>query len=387
MSQFPIKYYNSLQTNAPQLSGTAGSLIAILDAMLLTGFNPKTPFSVLKSDTTITSTVTAGHGFSTGDKIQLSGATQTEYNGEWKITVISPTVFTFQVPSNYSAVISGTLEFRYPRVSSYWEKVSSGTNKAIYRSTHPDGTNWYLRVDDTPTRCASVTMTENFTSIDTGLVNTSTLGWMKSEVETSATRYWSFVGDGKRFYLCLAWNNYGNIQPSRFADPYFFGDIIPTKPGDAYHCALYGVSDLAYYVTNPSTQSSTSYFSANNTNGNSAGSKLLRSYSQIGPQVPALKYSMMRGSMGYNGWDYPNRPDNGIFMDIVYVFEGTSVRGFQPGLFCPLNAIGSNLAAGDLSVKNPPQMPDREFVYIRLAGIDWNSPGGAFWDITGPWSD
>lgn len=349
------------------------------------GFNPKTPTTITKDSTTVTVQVAAGHGFSTDWFIQLSGANETEYNGEWRITVLNNTTFTFEVPANYPPQITGTIEVRYPRTSTYWEKVASGTNKAIYRSTHPDGTNWYLRVDDTATRYALVTMTENWTSVDTGLTNTWYRGWMKSEVETSATRYWSFIGDGKRFYLNIAWSNYNGMASAALADCYFFGDIIPTKPGDAYHCGLYGVTDTGYLISNPYQNGSTSFICSAQTDGGTTGTSLLRSYSQIGTQVGCGRYSIMRGMMGYNGWDYPNRPDNGIFMDTVYVFEGGSIRGFQPGIYCPLNAIGANLGTFDLSVKNPPQMPDREFVYIRLSGGYSTYYGGCFFDIIGPW--
>lgn len=385
---YPVKYYSSAHTGATQLSGTSGSLVGLLDSLLITGFNVKAVNSASRTGNTITLTTNVGHGVGTGGIVALSGANESAYNAEWKVTNINTTQLSFEVPADYPPTITGTMSIKFPPCGNgYWTKPASGTNKAIYRTTDPTGTQHCLRVDDSDARYAWCIQLEGFTTIDTGLLNnTAGTSWIKSNVADSSTRPWYFIGDSKRFYLIVCWSNYNNnyYLNNRFGELYFFGDIISLKPGDAYHSLLGGSGDV-----NVSLQYShyINYKNAlNKTNGNADGLYLMRSHSQLGNQTWACQWSLMRGVIGYDGWQYPNVADNGILMDIVYLFETNStVRGFMPGIYCPLQAIRWGLGAADRSVKYPPQMPDREFIWMRLGHTDTDEPGGAFFDLTGPW--
>ena len=81
-----VKVFKSTDAGAPVLSGVAGSLIGLLNAILVTGYNSKS-VTVTHSDGLATATCTS-HGFVTGQCLLIAGAEQVEYNGEKFITVV-----------------------------------------------------------------------------------------------------------------------------------------------------------------------------------------------------------------------------------------------------------------------------------------------------------
>lgn len=69
---------------------------------------PLTIASLTQTSGTATATVSAGHQLVTGDSVYISGATETEYNGDFTVTVTSSTQFTFSVDSGASSPATGT---------------------------------------------------------------------------------------------------------------------------------------------------------------------------------------------------------------------------------------------------------------------------------------
>ena len=62
MATFPVKYINNNMRGAPQLPGTAGTLIAVLDAFLITGFGQVTALSVTVAGGIATASLQSGRG-------------------------------------------------------------------------------------------------------------------------------------------------------------------------------------------------------------------------------------------------------------------------------------------------------------------------------------
>lgn len=65
--------------------------------------------SITRSGTTATVTTATAHGFSTGQKVVISGATQTDYNGAFTVTVSSTTQFTYTVANSPVTPATGTI--------------------------------------------------------------------------------------------------------------------------------------------------------------------------------------------------------------------------------------------------------------------------------------
>jgi hypothetical protein len=61
--------------------------------------------------------VSAGHQLQTGDTVYISGADQSDYNGEFEATVTGTTTFTFSVASTATSPATGTIVM-YPPYSS-----------------------------------------------------------------------------------------------------------------------------------------------------------------------------------------------------------------------------------------------------------------------------
>ena len=75
--------------------------------------------SISRSGTTATVASTAAHGLITGDKVWISGATPTAYNGLVTITVTDSTHFTYQVLTSPTTPATGTIRYRVDWESFY----------------------------------------------------------------------------------------------------------------------------------------------------------------------------------------------------------------------------------------------------------------------------
>lgn len=65
--------------------------------------------SITRSGSTATVTTSSNHGFSNGDLVKISGATQTEYNGGFYVTVVNSTRFTYTVSGAPTTPATGTI--------------------------------------------------------------------------------------------------------------------------------------------------------------------------------------------------------------------------------------------------------------------------------------
>ena len=105
----PIKVYRSTDLGAPVLSGQIGQFITFLDAILVNGYNSVSVSSLTRSGSTATATCAAPHGLSTGDVALVAGAGQSDYNVEAVVTVVSSTVFTYDVANAPTSPATGTI--------------------------------------------------------------------------------------------------------------------------------------------------------------------------------------------------------------------------------------------------------------------------------------
>lgn len=380
MTVYATKHYMySYISGMPVISGTAGALIAALDALLINGFNSKTVTSLSRTGTTATLNATS-HGFSANFVIEISGVeNDTNWNGEYIVNSVPTTgSLTFTVPDTLNDTPTGaTITVKYPKISSYWVKAASGTNKAIYKSTDPQATGYFLRVDDSNAKYAIVSMTESYTDVDNGLSNTWNRYWHKSDAEDSNYRNYLIVGDSKRFYLMIGAESYQSATYNYIMDSGgMFGDILSTKPGDAYHCILTGSNNSAPYQGN---FWNTSYMAFNKVNGGapSNAKSILRSHSQLGTQQSIDFYSIYgQDYSGYNGLTFPNMSDNGICISNVWVAANGAFRGIMPGLYSTPLAVQWALNQYNKDFKKD----GKTYMWFRYGSN--NTVGGMFFDVT-----
>ena len=382
-----VRCFTSEMTGAPSLSGTAGTLIGVLDACLVDGFGSVTVNSLVVASNVATATVSGGHQCAmlgtTGPVLRLSGASPPGLNGDWRVTVTDSTHFTFATSGISDQTATGTISAKRapawcaPATDPATVKVFTGTNKAVYRSDDITGNRLYLRVADAGVGSASYARVcgyEVMTDVDTGTGVFPTEGqisgggyWYKSNGANATVRGWTLVADSRSMVLFV--NQDGTIANSV---AHFFGDIVSDHASDAYgSLIIVGISS--------SMNSTFQAFGAA-----VAGHYLARSYTQTGTASTVCKYSHGRSPsyMGYEGATYPN-PGNNLFLcSSVEIWDSATVeRGTWPGLYAPLHAV-SALTDG-ATITNISGLSGRELLIKRMiyAGVY----AAVAVDITGPW--
>lgn len=328
-----VCYYDSTQAGAPALSGTAGTLIAVLDACLVSGFGAVTASSLVVADGIATLTVSGGHGFTdpgsaysidVGAVVVVSGVTGTlaDLNATWRATVTSATVLTWDCGEIADGTAAGTISIK--RAPAGWEKAFSGTNLAAYKSLAIEGTGCYLRVDDTPAQYPTLIMYEAMSAISTGdgpAPLTGSLYMAKSSAANATARAWRLYSDGRAFYLFV--NANGSTWPSAM----YFGDFNSYSSSDAFGCLI-----IAHAAAD-----TTSHLYL--VDGTTTGSLLARSYNQGGMATISGRYSHRRCEyLGHGGMMTPNWANNSLHCWPVEIWEKTDLaRGTMPGIYCPVH--------------------------------------------------
>lgn len=376
MTDCNVKFFDSTMSGAPSLSGTAGSLINVLDACLVNGFGSVTLTSLTVAGNIATGTVSGGHGFAmivgvnnatpgVGPVITISGATPTALNGEWRLaSVPNSTTFTFVTSGLADQVATGTISAK--RAPANWIKRFGGTNKAAYAREAP-ATTMLLRIDDTPAQYPTLIMYESMTSVDAGAGAAPTSGSLysaKSTVASATARQWRVVVDGHAVYF------FAQPDGSNWSSAVFFGDICNYKSGDQYHCAL--IANL-----NANTASYLSQLA-----GNTSGALLARAASQVGAAIALGRHShSCSGSMiGSAGNPYPGI-DGAVHCCPIEAWEIGAInaaRGLMPGMY---NALHNAQPPDGTLVNSIPQLIEHQILAISVSN---NSFRGLI-DISGPW--
>lgn len=329
-----VKVFKSTDTGAPALTGQAGSLIALLDAVLVDGYNAGSVTSITRSGPTATVT-RAGHGFQNGDCVLIEGADQAEYNGEFYISNVATDTFDFIVSGTPATPATGTITAK--RAPAGWLKSFSGTNKAVYRQG--GGNQFYLRVDDAGTTTARVVGYEAMTDVDTGTAPFPTdaqvsggLYWSKSSSSGATARPWVIAATDRVVYFLA------NVDSGSSGDNSFcgvFADIKSYKSGDAFGTLIIG-------GTSSSPTSNNRMYALTSASSILSGHYMARSYTQLGASVQVGKHSDAAktnndGYMGRAGLTYPNPADGGLYLAPVFIHETNVIRGELPGIWNPLH--------------------------------------------------
>lgn len=341
-------FYSYNDTGAPTLNNAAGSLISVLDACLVSGFNSRTVTNLAVAANVCTATTNVAHGYTVGQRVIVAGAANPILNGDKTIlTVPTPTTFTYAAvtPDANEAPGAGSVK----RTPLGWLKEFTDTNKAVYKMTDNAAYGIRLRVEDTaaiPT-AARVIGVEAPTSIDLYADAFPTQaqlaggGYWSKGANTAAAKVWHLIGDERFFYLLV--ENSAN-QAFNPLDPIFyggaFGDITSYKVGEGYGTILIasdtGGSSGGFPVVlkdslggTPSTSNNARYIARQHTG-------VLKSI-----RIGMVGVGSGGGStyMSASGAPfYPSPVDNGlIFAEPVFVSETLAganhpIRGTMPGL-------------------------------------------------------
>jgi hypothetical protein len=391
MADTTVKYFHSGMANAPVLSGSAGALIAVLDACLVNGLNLQTLDSLVIAGGIATATRAAGiTGPEVGSVQLITGATVTggTINGEQKVLTVTATTYTFATTlANQTA--TGTITSK--QAPAGWAKTYTGTNLAAYKPTDVTATGCLLRVDDTGTTVARVVGYEAMSDVNTGTGPFPTAAqrsggsyWSKSSTANSTARNWMVIADGRFVYFAR------NFHASNTTDYELsvFGDMVPTKSGDAFACVISGqasdVSGAAVAIQNNYWQSEVS--------GSYLETYSPRSYTGIGSAIqlrkssPAILNSTTSWQSGAttSSITYPNPEDGGLYVSPHYLIEHSPVsfRGVSPGFWMVPQSVANGQFAARDSVTGVTGLSGRT---LKALTCGLSPLGVCFFDITGPW--
>lgn len=382
-----VKHFYSAMVSAPVVSGTAGSLIATLDACLVTGFGLKTVDSAAISGGVCRLAFSSGKSAAAQESVILvSGATNNAINGEQKVTRVG-TDFVEFATAEAAGPVTGSITFKMAPLG--WEKVFTGTNKAVYRPTDPNGTRPYIRVDDTNAVYARVQMYESMSDVDTGGGITPSLTggwyWHKSDNPKTTARFWLLIGDRRGFYFGQNPYDYSSssAQNGYPLTTKYAGDLNSYKSGDAWRAVLTGVTGTSTNVNEGCLLCTASQGFAGMRQSHGLGGTT---------GITRLIFGSTNAISGNDGMlgSFPSRADNGLRLSPILLTDGTSgygPRGEAPGVYyCPQSGVYAGI--GDSIVLTKGQ---GAFIGKTLLSVAVGTPGGntnqgiGFWDITGPW--
>ncbi len=386
-----VRWYASWMPDAPQINGTPGELINIIDACLIDGFGVKAPDGNKISVNSGVATVefSSGHEFEKHTIIEIEGATPAALNDVWRVTGTTATTFTFNCPGIPDGIASGSISVKRA-TPGYWQKVfSDGSTLAAYRSSHPESNQFFLRIlddmDATNARgYATMKAYEIMTDINngTGEFPVGHCGWVKwfSSSDAQNERIpWMLVADGKTVYFFIKNNGY-NYTASYFC-PYVFGDFA-SADDDIKACILTGTTS-----TSPATPFAN--YSASQWEGTyDTGINVADTYPAIGSPITTRMFAngMVKPTSTNGGDNFPSLLTGGhLFSTGIFLLTGTTgpirgmLRGLYPSMIIGGQILGDPTEGKNVSVLEPtPQQPKP----MLLAG--WFLAGIGI-DLGGPW--
>lgn len=425
MATIDVKWFRSDDEGAPSLTNGYGTLIAVLDAVLINGYNTKTVGSITRSGATATVDIPAGHLFRREDVVLIAGADQAEYNGEFRIlsTGITSTAFQITVTGSPATPATGASITVKKAPLNSWQKVYSGTNKAVYRSTDPRSLGWYLRVDDSTSNFYSANLNgkiaqawqyETMTDVDTGTNMCPTRAisgassdnqygvYLHKNQQTSVAGAWHVIGDWGIFYFLNPYYSAGNFYNMGWG----FGDIIPVRAGDTSRSFLAGNRQVAANAASTGTAGDyyNSDYAAMFNNAGTASSAAAGYHCHLNrnnslttvcdPVWIGGNITECGGSgLGNGSLTFPNPADNGFYYHECRVYKTSTRRGKMPGLYIPAHSVPYSYNAYRDAAR-----PQSTFMYgvmengnsmlmipIGIADAASAAAGSCCIDITGPW--
>ncbi len=389
-----VKHFHSGMVGAPVLNGVAGSLAALLDACLITGFDLKSATSLVVDAGVATLSFAGQHSATVDSVVLVEGSSVAALNGEQKVTDIGSGVVKFATAAP-DGTATGTITIKMAPAG--WTQPFVGTNLATYKSADPASKGMILRVDDTATTQARVVGYEKMTDINTGAgpfpTDLQMPGggyWGKSGGANINPVQWDIQGDGLKFHLTIcAYTGSGSIYTAYQSGVVLsFGDDISTRPGgDPYACSLnyspstsFGDPSLTFISTNLYTAMPRSYSGL-------GGSALYYPRPYVGAISSASGCDSTLGA-------FPSVVDGGLRLSRMFFKSNafTNPRSDIPGLFyAPMSAVYDTFKNRDI-VPGTGALTGRKLLALATTNVtNTGSPststntGVSFVDITGPW--
>ena len=228
-----MKWFSSDMAGAPVLNGTAGSLIGVLNACLITGFGMTTVRSGTVADGQAVLTVDNANGYKPEATLLIEGVTGTcaALNGERRIVAVTTNTITVKATGVANGTLDGAVTLKYAPAG--WTSPFTDTNVAVYKQGDVTATGVLLRVDDTAPATVRVCGYESMTDAHTGDGKTPSQSqiagggwWPKSSNGSVAVNWHVFASGSYVYYSCYS------TTPLYRGQTVFAGDIDAHHPHD-----------------------------------------------------------------------------------------------------------------------------------------------------------
>lgn len=345
-----VKHYQNTMQGIPQLSNAWGSMISLLDAVLVNGFNYIPVLSLSKATpTSITATINLGsnHGFIDRQVVRIAGSTN-GWDGDYKVLSADINSIAIECTAEHPMVISGIatcftapLDFEIVHQT----PAESTTPKRAYRSTDPESLGLILLVHDfcatgaaaTGAKFAKVGVVSSMSDIDTITGNQIPY----NPAEPNANWGWDGTNHGwSKWYYRAASGNSSDAQvaPSGDSQFYFAGDSL----------------DFAYIASIPNQEAAGGFFTIND--ARFGGKNALLIASNISVRLPQNTTLQLYARSPFSNTSYPesNLAFGGGYVSGCLYYGNTGVAASVELLsrmpMFSLNVGGGSINGGDVPV-------------------------------------
>lgn len=302
-----VTVYRSTDASAPVLTGSVGTLLTLLDAVLVNGYGSQSAAGWTKP-------------FSNSGNI-----------GCYKNSAVDGTGFCLNVND-------------------------AGPGAGGARET---------RMTGFQTMSALSTGTGQFPTSGQLAIGIGAVVCRKSATADATARAWTIVADDTVFYLITENGDY--ISPT-WPSLFVFGDVFAYKTSDAYRCAIIGrmVENSALTSSEPMpvllnvsstilTSTISGHFMAAHWTGvggsiavgkhvdqtkqgmTAGGAVSGTAGATVATNLPAGNGGAIGRNGGFAGLPYPNDPDGGLYLSPIWLHHSSCVRGYFKGLWAPLH--------------------------------------------------
>lgn len=143
-----VQFAYSKNTNAPQLTHVQGTMIAMLDAVLVNGYGSQTIQTLASSSSgVITATFGTAHNYKAGQILLIEGASDSSFNGRFRVDTVSGNNLTFKEKLSGAKTTAGTITAKVAPLG-YQIAFTDGANKRAYKSLNPENALYYIFDDN-----------------------------------------------------------------------------------------------------------------------------------------------------------------------------------------------------------------------------------------------
>lgn len=362
-----VKFFRSDMENAPSLTGQGGSINSVLLSCLVTGFNTKNVTGLTRSGSTVTVQIAGGHGFQIGDVLEVSGATPSDYNGQWKVKTRSTTEFTFDITGTPTSPASGTIVCKYAGAG--WTRPFNNSTVSVFKPGALNAGDFYYRVDDAELnyvngynlRAALVEIYDSMTDVNTGVKSLSSgmnLHIPRQQINQTIghTMNWLVVADDRTAHIFIGVfsnqvSTIGQPGPYWWKDVYshyLIGDFSPMVSADVMKGMVKArrnqdVNSAGVWPTENYRSFYSTAITRTNPSTDGWSNFLAKPVSGYGAALADHQCYYTTPSDQYlgNGLQYPNPADLGLHLGPVWLVQERlprCMRGLMRGLYSPFAA-------------------------------------------------